>query len=67
MTHRSAYPSPILPMDAHDRAFEARHTSRLRNSRIADPEREKLRAGGNPDRRTQPLFIRLFRSLWRMP
>ena len=63
---RSAYPTPIMPMDAHDRAFEARHTSRLRNSRIADPERENLRAGVHPDR--QPLFIRrLMRVFWRLP
>jgi hypothetical protein len=56
--YRSAYPAPILPMDAHDRAFAERHTSRA----TAHPkERENLRAGVHPDR--QPLFIRIWDRL----
>lgn len=46
-------------------SFWQRNPPRLRNSRIADPEREKPRAGFHPDR--QPLFIRrLMRVFWRV-
>ena len=73
MSHRSAYPSPIMPMDAHDLAFEAfrdrvkaeRNLSLQLRSR-PDPSSEKPRAGVHPDR--QPLFIRrLMRVFWRLP